>query len=173
MRRIIQTVETVAGLFLAAVVLITLVSVVLRYIFNSSLPDGYDFASLLLGIAVLWGLAPAARYNAHIKVDSLWSALKPRGRRLVDIVSGAITLVFLAAMAIMLVLQALDSWRAGLATSEVRFAVWPFHALAVAGAVAAAPLALLWLVRAARGETSAPQLPGGGTTDAPSSDEHV
>lgn len=157
MNRLVQIVETVAGLFLAAVVLITLVSVVLRYVFNSSLPDGYDFASLLLGVAVLWGMAPAARDNAHIKVDSLWSALKSGGRRTVDLFAAGVSLVFLAAMAAMLVLQALDSWRSGLATSEIRFPVWPLHVLAVAGAVAAALLSILWLVRVLRREGGAPE----------------
>jgi TRAP-type C4-dicarboxylate transport system permease small subunit len=50
--RFIDAIELMAAGFLAAVTAITFVSVFLRYFFAWSIPDGYDFSSLLLGILI-------------------------------------------------------------------------------------------------------------------------
>lgn len=154
MRRLIRIVETAAGVSLALMTLATLAAVVLRVCFGRGLPDGYDIASQLLGIAILWGFAPATYGNKHIVVDALWEKCGIGGRRIIDIVAGAVTLAFLGAMSWMLLGRVAEVFASNLSTAELRIPVWPFFAVAALGVAASAAMALLRLVAVARGKSA-------------------
>ena len=69
LERMIRAIERAAGMFLLLVTAITFIDVVFRYLISRSLPDAYDFSSLLLGVVVFWGAASASFRREHIKVD--------------------------------------------------------------------------------------------------------
>ena len=52
MDRFIDGIELIAAFFVGLVAANTFVSVLLRYFFNISIPDSYDFGRLLLGILI-------------------------------------------------------------------------------------------------------------------------
>src|SRR3954453_20733209 len=85
MDRFIDTIELIAAVFVGIVAADIFVSVLLRYLFAVSIPDGYDFGRMLLGILIFWGIAATSYRGTHITVDLVWSALGPRGRRRIDI----------------------------------------------------------------------------------------
>src|SRR4029079_9689183 len=73
------------------------VSVLLRYFFNISIPDSYDFGRLLLGILIFWGIGATSYRGAHITVDLLWANVRPRFQRMIDIFA---TLVLLGVVTV-------------------------------------------------------------------------
>ena len=152
MRRLVSIVETAAGLSLALMTLATLAAVTLRLGFSRGLPDGYDIASQLLGIAVLWGFAPATYQNRHIAVDVVWEKSGPRFRKFIDIFATLTTLLFLGAMSWMLAGRVAEVFRSNLATAELRIPVWPFFGVATLGVVASAAMAGLRLFETVRAE---------------------
>jgi len=88
--RLSGVIERAAGGLLALVTALTFVSVVLRYVFNWSIPDSYDLGRNLLGILIFWGIAVAGYRGAHITIDLLWNALPRRAQgrpgRVLDLV---------------------------------------------------------------------------------------
>ena len=81
MDRFIDGIELAAAAFIGIVAIDIFVSVLLRYLFNASIPDSYDFGRLLLGILIFWGIAATSYRGGHITVDLVWAAAGPRGKR--------------------------------------------------------------------------------------------
>ena len=147
-------VERIAGASLAAVALLVFVSVMLRDLFSVDLPDSFDFSRYLQGIAIFWGLAVATYRNAHIVVDLVWELSGRIGRRLIDLFACTVSVAFMALIAWMLVARFPAVHRAHQLTSDLRFPVWPFYAVAAAGIVAAAVVGSFRLVELLRAKSA-------------------
>jgi len=147
--RAVAWVERIGGLFLFLVVALTFVSVLLRYLFSAAIPDAFLFACYLQGIAIFWGIACTTYRGSHITVDMLWEMAPRGGRRALDLFALSLSLVFLAAFAWMLWEKVNSTAASGLATNEMRLAVWPFYALAAMGIAAAVLLGTIRLYRLA------------------------
>jgi TRAP-type C4-dicarboxylate transport system permease small subunit len=152
--RLIDGTERAAGLFLAAIALVVFVSVVLRGVFRTAIPDWYDLSRLMLGVAIFWGIAATSYRNAHIKVDILWEWSGPRGRRLIDLFATFVVLAFLAAFSCMLVAKVVSGLRSGEATFDLRLQIWPFHLMAALGIFFATVLVAIRLVRLLQGRSA-------------------
>src|SRR5829696_5803061 len=85
MDRFIDGIEIVAAVFIGIVAADVFITVLLRYFFNISIPDSYDFGQLLLGILIFWGIAATSYRGTHITVDLLYSALNVKWKRVMDI----------------------------------------------------------------------------------------
>jgi TRAP-type C4-dicarboxylate transport system permease small subunit len=155
MERWVLRTEQVAGLFLGAIAAITFASVILRGAFGLAIPDGFDISRLMLAVAMFWGIASTSFRNEHIRVDVLWQAFGPRGRRTVDLVATSISLAAMAVFAWMLGVKVLGTWRSREATFDLRIEIWPFHLLAALGIAFAVLLLAVRLVRLARGADTA------------------
>ncbi|MBV8168484.1 MAG: TRAP transporter small permease, partial [Alphaproteobacteria bacterium] len=93
MDRFIDGIELIAAMFVGLVAADTFISVLLRYFFNTQIPDAYDFGRLLLGILIFWGIAATSYRGTHITVDLVWAAVSPRWQRLMDIFATLVLLV--------------------------------------------------------------------------------
>ena len=145
MRRVLTAIETVAAVFLLAIALLTATNVALRDVLSVQIPDWFVGSKLLMGIALFWGIALTTYQGSHICVDILWEHLGKRGRRVLDVLAGTVTLAFLAPMAWMVWVKVLGSGTQ--ATSDLRLPIVWFTSIAAAGGVAAVLLAAarLWL----------------------------
>ena len=139
MRRVLAAIETLAAVFLLAIALLTAANVALRDLLAVQIPDWFDGSKLLMGIALFWGIALATYHASHICVDIVWEHLSRRGRRVLDVLAGVVTLAFLAPMAWMVWVKVLGSGTQ--ATSDLRLPLVWFTSVAAAGAVAAVVLA--------------------------------
>jgi TRAP-type C4-dicarboxylate transport system permease small subunit len=148
-RRLLAAIETVAALSLLVVALVTGVNVTLRDLFSVQIPDWFDGSKLLMAIALFWGIAIATYHASHICVDFVWEHLRRRGRRVLDVVAGVVTLAFLAPMAWMVWSKVLASGTQ--ATTDLRLRLMWFTSIAAAGAVAAVLLAAVRLATLLRG----------------------
>jgi TRAP-type C4-dicarboxylate transport system permease small subunit len=155
---VIDFTERAAGVFLAAIVVLTFVSVTLRARLGIAVPDWFDLSRLTLGVAIFWGIASTSYRDEHIQVDVVWEWLGPRGRRIVDFFAACVLLAFLAAFAWMLTFKVGSGFRSGESTFDVRIPVWPFHLVAAFGIFLATVLVAIRLVRIVRGTyTAAPR----------------
>jgi TRAP-type C4-dicarboxylate transport system permease small subunit len=151
----VEVTERAAGIFLAAIVTLTFVSIMLRAFLNVTIPDWFDLSRLLLGIAIFWGIATTSYRDEHIQVDFLWEWVGLRAKWLIDLFATVVLLVFMAAFAWMLVYKVDSGFRSGEATFDVRIPIWPFHLLAALGIFLATLLIAIRLVRLWRGRGSA------------------
>ena len=133
--RTIRFVNLTAAVLLGAITLLTFVSVVFRYVFNAPVPDSFDIGRLLLGVSVFWGIAAATFRSEHIQVDILDTALSERGRRLLDMFSSLVFLVFMGALTWMFFAQTDKRMRSGQTTADLLVPVWPFHGVAWIGSL--------------------------------------
>lgn len=149
--RIVGVVEHGAAAFLALVTALTFVSVIMRYLFSSPIPDSFDLTRLMICIAIFWGMACACWRGEHIQVDLVWSALGPRGRLAIDVFA---TLVLLAAMAVLcwvVVARLFVIVRSGMITGDLLLPMWPFFAAATLGLLLSVVVLPAFLFRLIRG----------------------
>ena len=148
MESILSTIERIAGFALAVVAGLIVVSALLRYGFAMNLPDGFDLARYLQGIAIMWGLSVATYYNSHIGVDIVWEVSGPRARRAIDLFAGLVTAGFflLFSWALLSSLPSLAGSHE--VTVDLRIPTWYFYGVAVAGVCATAFVSLVVLLRA-------------------------
>jgi TRAP-type transport system small permease protein len=145
MRRLLPATETVAALFLLTIALVTAVNVLLRGVFAIQLPDWFDGSRMLQGIALFWGFALATYYGSHICVDVLWEHVSPARQRWIDIAATAFTLAFLLPLAWMVWVKVGGTGTQG--TMDLRLPLKWFYSVAALGAMMAALLGVLRLVR--------------------------
>lgn len=140
---VVTAIERIAALFLAVITALTFVAVILRYIFSYAIPDSYDVARLLLGVAIFWGIAAANYRDEHIGMDLVWSLVGPRGKRFLDIAAGLVTLIVFIIFTWMFTFKVGDTIRSGETTFDVHLPLWSFYALAWLGLFAGALLLAL------------------------------
>jgi TRAP-type C4-dicarboxylate transport system permease small subunit len=153
LQRFVDAVETVAGLILAAVTVLVVVSAVGRYLFASPIPDAFDVSRLLVGAAIMWGFASLGFRGSHIKVEILAEALPPAARRVVDSLAWSLLLFFAILLAWKMLERVQSAHASGEATFDLRIVTWPLMALIWGGAAASVVtiLARLVLVVTGRG----------------------
>jgi TRAP-type transport system small permease protein len=137
MDRFIYGIELIAAVFVGLVAADIFLSVLLRYFFSVSIPDGYDFGRLLLGILIFWGIAATSYRGAHITVDLGWELAGRRGRRVIDVFATLVLLFVVSVQTIMLFDKVLATRAQNLLTYDLRLPAWPFYLVAWLGDVSA------------------------------------
>lgn len=137
MDRFIDGIELIAAIFVGLVAIDIFLSVFLRYFFSASIPDGYDFGRLLLGILIFWGIAATSYRGAHITVDLGWEIAGPRGRRVIDVFATLVLLFVVAVQTIMLFDKVLATKAENILTYDLHLPTWPFFLVAWLGDVSA------------------------------------
>jgi TRAP-type transport system small permease protein len=153
--RLIAAFERAAAWLLAAVMVLTFVSVALRYLFSAAIPDNFDIGRNLLGIAIFWGIALAGFRGEHITVDLLWSAAGPRLRRMIDVFAALVALFCMAVFTWAMTDKVFGTYADNVRTFDLHLPVWPFFAAAWIGILAAVPLLLLRAWRMVQGRLAA------------------
>ena len=163
MKRALSAIEMVAAFFLLAIALLTAGNVLLRDLFSVQIPDWFDGARMIQGIALFWGVALATYYGSHICVDAWWEHLQPPGRRRMDVLATLVTLAFLLPLAWMVWVKVAGTGTQG--TMDLRMPLWMFYAVASIGTSVAVLLAIVRVVLLWRGDEDAlrpePLEPGG------------
>ena len=140
MDRLIDSIEMVAAVFVGIVAADIFFSVLLRYFFNISIPDGYDFGRLLLGILIFWGIAATSYRGTHITVDLVWGVVSPRHKRAIDIFATLVLLFVVTVQTWTLFDKVRTTFADNVQTFDLNLPTWPFFAIAWAGDVSAVVL---------------------------------
>ena len=94
-----RVLEVIAAGLLIALALVVVVAVFCRYVLNDSLPWYDEVASAMLAWITYFGAALAAQRRAHLGFSALVKSLSPTLRKLVFIISEAITYAVFIAIA--------------------------------------------------------------------------
>jgi TRAP-type transport system small permease protein len=137
MDRFIDGIELIAAIFVGIVAADIFISVFLRKFFSISIPDGYDFGRLLLGILIFWGIAATSYRGAHITVDLGWELSGPRGKRVIDVFATLVLLFVVTVQTIMLFDKVVTTKAQNILTYDLRLPTWPFFLVAWLGDVSA------------------------------------
>jgi TRAP-type C4-dicarboxylate transport system permease small subunit len=137
MDRFIDAIELIAAFFVGLVAADTFVSVMLRYFFDLSIPDSYDFGRLLLGILIFWGIAATSYRGGHITVDLLYANVGPKLQRIIDVFATLVLLFVVAVQTYTLMDKVVVTYNDNVLTYDLRLPTWPFFLLAWLGDVSA------------------------------------
>src|SRR5690349_22244472 len=102
MDRFIDTIEWIAAAFVGIVAVNIFLAVLLRNLFNYSIPDSYDIGRMLLGILIFWGIAATSYRGAHITVDLVWELAGKAGKRVIDVFATLVLLFVVTVQTLML-----------------------------------------------------------------------
>ena len=137
MDRFIDTIEWIAAGFVGIVAANIFVAVLLRNIFNYSIPDSFDIGRMLLGILIFWGIAATSYRGGHITVDLIWANVGPRYQRMIDVFATLVLLFVVTVQTWTLFDKVRGTYNDNVLTFEMHMPTWPFFAVAWAGDVSA------------------------------------
>ncbi|MCB1396757.1 MAG: TRAP transporter small permease [Rhodobacteraceae bacterium] len=129
--------------FLFALMLVTVIDVTGRDLFNSPLRGGYELSGLMLMALFFLALPTATMRRAHITVELIDAMLSNRARRWLEVLGMLICAVTLGIVSYFVLQKGLSSVRYGEATMFLRLPLGPFALLGAASILLSA-LALLW-----------------------------
>lgn len=137
MDRFIDGIEMTAAIFVGIVAADVFISVLLRYFFNLSIPDSYDFGRLMLGILIFWGIGATSYRGTHITVDLVWANVRPKFQRWIDIFATLVLLFVVTIHSWTLFDKVMSTYGDNVLTFDLRLPNWPFFAVAWLGDVSA------------------------------------
>jgi C4-dicarboxylate transporter DctQ subunit len=100
MRWIGRIEEYVIALLLAAMVSITFMQVIARYVFNYSFVWALELTTVLFAWLIFLGMSYGVRVGAHIGVDALVKSLSKRTQRIVGSLAAALCIVYAVIVAV-------------------------------------------------------------------------
>ena len=137
MDRFINTIEWIAAGFVGIVAANIFISVLLRNLFNYSIPDSFDIGRLMLGILIFWGIAATSYRGTHITVDLIWGNVGPKYQRLIDVFATLVLLFVVSVQTWTLFDKVRGTYNDNVTTFDMHMPTWPFFAVAWAGDVSA------------------------------------
>jgi TRAP-type C4-dicarboxylate transport system permease small subunit len=137
MDRFIDTIEWIAAGFVGIVAANIFVAVLLRNLFNYSIPDSFDIGRLLLGILIFWGIAATSYRGTHITVDLVWANVGPKYQRMIDVFATLVLLFVVTVQTWTLFDKVRGTYNDNVTTFDMHMPTWPFFAVAWAGDVSA------------------------------------
>jgi TRAP-type C4-dicarboxylate transport system permease small subunit len=137
MDRFIDTIEWIAAGFVGIVAANIFIAVLLRNIFNYSIPDSFDIGRLMLGILIFWGIAATSYRGGHITVDLIWANVGPRYQRWIDVFATLVLLFVVSVQTWTLFDKVRGTYNDNVLTFDMHMPTWPFFAVAWAGDVSA------------------------------------
>jgi TRAP-type C4-dicarboxylate transport system permease small subunit len=137
MDRFIDTIEWIAAGFVGIVAANIFVAVLLRNLFNYSIPDSFDIGRMLLGILIFWGIAATSYRGGHITVDLIWANVGPRYQRMIDVFATLVLLFVVTVQTWTLFDKVRGTYNDNVLTFDMHMPTWPFFAVAWAGDVSA------------------------------------
>lgn len=150
-RRVVALTDAAAAVFLLVITLLTFTAVMMRYVFAIPFPGSFDVSRLLLGVAILWGIAVAAHRGSHITVDILWQAAPRWAQKAMDLLGDLLFAGFMGIFAWMLLQHVEKTRSSGQTTFELSIPIWPFYAVAWLGVVLCVLVLIARILRTAFG----------------------
>lgn len=154
--RTVRLFALVAGGVLLVLMLLTVYSVVMRYVFNAPPIFTLDASRMLMIPVVAFGLAYCGWTGGHVAVDLIGALNRPKLVRCTDAVVRLACAALIALWAWKLAWLAVESRDIGNATNMVQIPHYPFVWMMVAGAALYAAVLVALTMRSWRGEADPP-----------------
>ncbi len=145
-----------AGAALLWLMLLTVVAVVMRYVFNAPILGAQDISELSLAVVVFLGIPYCGRTGGHVAVDLISTVAPESWLRYTDTLMRLLSAALFAVVAWQSMDQGLDALKYGEATNLVEIPHHPFMFLMSLGWLL---FALVLLLQACSGILRVPQTP--------------
>ncbi len=139
--------EKVAVLCMAALVVITLLNVVTRYLTDQSFAWTEEISIVLMVVMTLAGTAAAAARDAHVRIEVLYDRGSARRRRALRLFSAAVTTLVFVLLTVLFTRLVADEVRWSETSMGLGVPRWWFTAAAPLLTAAVALRSLLWGLR--------------------------
>lgn len=118
---------------LAAMMLLTVADVSLRYVFNRPITGTTEMTEFMIVLVGFLGLAWCAVKGAHLKIDSVVSRFPPRLQAITDSFTYLIGLAICVIIGWRSLVEGIDLKRLNLVTSLLEVPVFPFYIVSALG----------------------------------------
>ena len=125
-RRVEAVLGVAASLILLAMMLLTFVDVVARYVFSRPVRGAFEVTELLLLVLIFAGLPLVSFTDEHAVMDFVDRLLGPRGQRLLEALVQAVCAASMAVLTWLIWLKADRIWAYRDATDVLRIVYGPF-----------------------------------------------
>jgi TRAP-type C4-dicarboxylate transport system permease small subunit len=119
-------VKYVALWILAAMMFLTFVDVLLRYVFNSPVPGATELIEFMMGIVVAFSVAYTAHKKAHIGVDLVVALFKEKTRKIIGIVTSFLTFGFFVLVCWQTYVLIIEDYSSNIISPVLYIPVYPF-----------------------------------------------
>ena len=157
LEKTIRSFALLAGMVLFALMLVTVYSVVMRYVFNAPPLFTLDLSRMILIPVAIFGLAYCGWTSGHIAVDLIGTFGRPQLVRWCDVIIRALCAGVIGLWTWRLIDLAVDSQEVGDATNMVQIPHYPFVWIMVAGCGLYALVLVALMLRSVRGEEDPPK----------------
>lgn len=149
--RAVRLLAYLGGIALLWLMGLTVVAVVMRYVFNAPILGAQDISELSLVLVVFFALAHCGWTGGHVAVDLIGTVLKPETLRWTDSLVRAISGLLFVYVTWQTVRQGLDALEFGEASNLVEIPHFPFFLVVAFGSAVYALVLFVQAVRVARG----------------------
>ncbi|MBI4290952.1 MAG: TRAP transporter small permease [Betaproteobacteria bacterium] len=135
---------------LLVISIVTLVDVLLRWLFSAPIRGFFDFAGIAMAVAGAACFPALLAQRGNISVRFVGKLLGPRATRVLDAFGALVTLAFFVAMAWQYVYFTIDLARSGERLPILQWQVWPWWTivtLMIGASALVAAIVLLFIVR--------------------------
>lgn len=146
-RTVVLALQVASVVLISALVLVTVVDVVGRYMFNAPLTGAFELTQVLLGALVFAALPLTTARGEHVEVDLLMHVLPKRTQRVLGVFAGFVSGLVLLAFAWRLWIVAAEQVEIGARTSSLGI---PTVFVAILGIVSCAASALIAIAKVGR-----------------------
>ena len=117
--RLSEGIGLLVSVLMPAMVVVLAIEVVARYVFNSPTLWAYDTAIFMFGYTGLLGGAYALKRKEHINVDLFYTRFSPRGKAVLDVITGLLFFFFMALVVVYGWTTAIEAIKGGEATATL------------------------------------------------------
>ncbi|MDQ2086304.1 TRAP transporter small permease [Herbivorax sp. ANBcel31] len=125
--------DNVAGGIVFATMLIVVVNVIMRRVFNSPISGAHDVIGLLTSSFIGLSIAYCAVQKAHIAVEFIMEKISSKKRRIIDIIVQCIYISFLSLFSIRLFIYGYNVSLSGEVSPTARIPLFPFIFIVATG----------------------------------------
>jgi TRAP-type transport system small permease protein len=152
--QISRVLHIIGGAMLAAMMFLTFIDVVLRYVFNKPILGSFDLTEYMMVILVAFGFAYCETQKGHVIVEVILYRLPKRAQRTMGSISLLVSLAFFSVITWRTFLYFLEMLNSKLMSSVLPIPIYPFAAVVVVGSAAFSLVLLLEFVDSLYGGTS-------------------
>ena len=135
MDKIERTLQFVSSIALVAMMIVVVIDVSLRFLFNIPVRGAYDIVSFALLIMVFFGIGPVIVAGKEIVMDLFDHILPGPALKGLRIIAAIGTLAIFLFISWSMIGPAVNAWRYGDRSLELNLPVWVFWACAFTGLV--------------------------------------
>ena len=140
-----------AGVVLLAMMALTALDVVFRYLFDAPIDGAFELTELMLAALIFLALPLTTQRREHVEVDLLHHMASTRVNRAAKVLAMLLTGLVLAVIAWQLALQGWKLFQEGTVTNTLELPYWPLALLGAGAAGLSAAIALMLAFRPAPG----------------------